>query len=239
MAGKYYAVRQGRIPGIYRSWEECKNQVSGYSGAVYKSFFTLKEAKDYLAEGEFPAENAGGLLNAEVAAFGECSRGISSEQKEMFSQQNGEAFIPNYLPDDQMAAYVDGSYKLAAQEFSYGAVIFFRGESLELSGKSDDPDFATMRNVAGEIMGAVKAMRYALEQRVSLLHIYHDYEGIAQWCLGGWQAKNKCTQTYRLFYLQCRQNGLAVEFHKVKGHSGIAYNERADELAKAALGIEK
>ena len=24
MAQKYYAVRKGRTPGIYKSWEECK-----------------------------------------------------------------------------------------------------------------------------------------------------------------------------------------------------------------------
>jgi ribonuclease HI len=41
---KWYAVKQGRCVGIYRTWDECKTQVNGYSGAVYKSFDTEAEA---------------------------------------------------------------------------------------------------------------------------------------------------------------------------------------------------
>lgn len=44
MAKKFYAVKQGRVPGVYQSWEECKAQVDGYSGAAYKSFPTAAEA---------------------------------------------------------------------------------------------------------------------------------------------------------------------------------------------------
>ena len=35
---KFYAVRCGLIPGIYNTWDECSKNVSGYSGAEYKSF---------------------------------------------------------------------------------------------------------------------------------------------------------------------------------------------------------
>ena len=44
MAGKYYAVRCGRKPGIYYSWDICKKVVDGYPGAKYKSFKTKEEA---------------------------------------------------------------------------------------------------------------------------------------------------------------------------------------------------
>lgn len=46
---KYYAVRNGRIPGVYTTWEECKKQVDGFSGAQYKSFATEWEAKKYVS----------------------------------------------------------------------------------------------------------------------------------------------------------------------------------------------
>jgi len=45
---KVYAVRSGRKTGIFSSWDECKEQVSGYKGAEYKSFKTIEEAKDYI-----------------------------------------------------------------------------------------------------------------------------------------------------------------------------------------------
>ena len=45
---KYYAVRKGRIPGIYHSWDECRAQVDKFSGAEFKSFYSEKEAELYL-----------------------------------------------------------------------------------------------------------------------------------------------------------------------------------------------
>ena len=48
MANKFYAVKEGRIPGIYLNWEECKAQVNGYSGAVYKSFSSKSEAHSFM-----------------------------------------------------------------------------------------------------------------------------------------------------------------------------------------------
>ena len=45
---KYYAVLCGRQTGIFISWIKCKSLVDGYSGAVYKSFKTLKEAQSYI-----------------------------------------------------------------------------------------------------------------------------------------------------------------------------------------------
>lgn len=49
---KFYAVKKGKRPGIYTSWDEAKEQVSGFSGAVYKSFKTLKEAETFIDEKE-------------------------------------------------------------------------------------------------------------------------------------------------------------------------------------------
>ncbi len=45
---KYYGVRVGAVPGVYDTWEKCKKQVDGYSGAQFKSFHTYKEAEDYV-----------------------------------------------------------------------------------------------------------------------------------------------------------------------------------------------
>ena len=45
---KYYAVKKGRNPGIYQSWDSCLKEVKGYSGAIYKSFKSLEEAKAFL-----------------------------------------------------------------------------------------------------------------------------------------------------------------------------------------------
>lgn len=48
VAQKYYAVKAGYIPGIYKSWDDCKKQTDGFSGAIYKSFKTKEEAEAFL-----------------------------------------------------------------------------------------------------------------------------------------------------------------------------------------------
>lgn len=42
---KYYTVWKGKTPGVYSTWEECKMQVEGFDGAMYKSFPTMTEAE--------------------------------------------------------------------------------------------------------------------------------------------------------------------------------------------------
>lgn len=48
---KYYVVWSGREPGIYTSWETCKQMVNGQEGAQYKSFTTREEAVSAFMEG--------------------------------------------------------------------------------------------------------------------------------------------------------------------------------------------
>ncbi|MEP7195204.1 MAG: ribonuclease H family protein [Saprospiraceae bacterium] len=43
---KYYVVWVGNKPGIYDSWKDCLLQVKAFPNAKYKSFNSLKEAKD-------------------------------------------------------------------------------------------------------------------------------------------------------------------------------------------------
>lgn len=43
---KYYTVWQGKTPGVYLSWQECSNQINGFSDAKYKSFDTLAESEE-------------------------------------------------------------------------------------------------------------------------------------------------------------------------------------------------
>ncbi len=51
---KFYAVRKGKNPGVYRTWDECKDQVHKFSGAIYKSFKTLKEAQVFMSNSVLP-----------------------------------------------------------------------------------------------------------------------------------------------------------------------------------------
>lgn len=56
MAKKYYAVRVGKTPGIYLTWDDCKAVTHGYPGAVYKSFTNQQEAEAFLEGAESQIE---------------------------------------------------------------------------------------------------------------------------------------------------------------------------------------
>lgn len=43
---KFYVVWTGRAPGIYDSWEDCKEQVEGFPGAQYRSYTSQTEATE-------------------------------------------------------------------------------------------------------------------------------------------------------------------------------------------------
>ncbi|QPC75944.1 hypothetical protein HYE68_006696 [Fusarium pseudograminearum] len=43
-----YGVRAGRKPGIYDTWAECEEQVTGFPGAVFQGFYSFEEARDYM-----------------------------------------------------------------------------------------------------------------------------------------------------------------------------------------------
>lgn len=137
---------------------------------------------------------------------------------------------------DTMLAYVDGSYNNATQEYSAGVVALWQGKEITFSQKADDPTLKSMRNVAGEIMGAQIAMEYALQEQAKILVIYHDYEGVEKWCTKAWEAKQVGTKKYKAYYEQAAER-LEIHFVKVKAHTGDKYNEQADQLAKGALGL--
>lgn len=222
MAKKYYAVRKGRKTGVFATWAECQKQVTGFSGAEFKSFGTMEEAKAFV--GGESAQAAPG--NKGDTAGGGASDVISAAGNRMPSQNSSGGVI----------AYVDGSYRSDTGEFSYGMVILQDGEEHTFCQKMTDKELALMHNVAGEIKGSEAAMQYAMDHNIPEITIYHDYEGIAKWCTGAWKANKSGTQTYQAFY-QAASKKIKIHFVKVKGHSNDKYNDMADQLAKSALGI--
>ena len=210
MPKKYYAVRKGRSSGVFDSWDECKAQVEGYSGAEYRSFKFRHEAEQYL-QNDSVQTDAPTCDDAQQVA-------TTTNEKTM------------------LVVYVDGSYREDSGEFSYGLVFLEDGVEHTTTAKFSDSSLSDMHNVAGEIKGAEAAMRYAAEKGYQSITLFYDYEGLSKWCTGEWEAKKPGTKAYKEFYDGIKEN-LTVIFKKVKGHSGDKYNDMADALAKTALGI--
>ena len=43
---KYYTVWKGHKTGVFETWNTCKEQITNFQGAQYKSFLTLEAAKN-------------------------------------------------------------------------------------------------------------------------------------------------------------------------------------------------
>lgn len=192
---KFYAVKQGRKIGVFRTWSECEALVKGYSGAIYKSFQTENEAWDFI-------------------------KGYKKE-----------------IVDDGIIAYVDGSYNVKNKEYGYGCVLIENQKIIkELSGKDNNLEYVSMRNVAGEILGSLKAIEFAVQMKYSMICIYYDYEGIEKWANKEWKANKIGTKEY-VKKIDDYRKVINIQFIKVLAHSGDYYNDKADLLAKKAVGI--
>lgn len=197
---KWYAVRKGKKPGIYRTWGECKAQVDHVSGAEYKSFKTKEEAEDYL------------------------------------NPPTVEDLLEGIEEKDIATAYVDGSFNIGDWIYGSGVYFLYRGKKIGIMCSGDDPSYARMRNVAGEIKAAMIAVQMAESAHAKCVEIFHDYTGISSWAEGAWAANLECTKAYKKFMQEHRKN-IRIVFRKVAGHSGDEGNDIADSLARTASGV--
>ncbi|MBP3204331.1 MAG: ribonuclease H family protein [Lachnospiraceae bacterium] len=211
MAKKFYAVKTGKVPGIFEDWASCKASVDGFPNAEYKGFATLVEAEAYL-----------GIKEADPAA----SEAGTAAKKEMPPYET----IPGRL-----LVYVDGSYHDGLKKYAFGCVFLLPGQEIRIAyGNGDNPQSLQHRNVTGEMLGAMYAVKTAMKNGYREIELCYDYEGIEKWVTGAWRSKTELTQKYAQ---SMREWGKSIQifFTKVEAHSNVAYNELADQTAKRGL----
>ena len=135
-------------------------------------------------------------------------------------------------------AFVDGSYNAKTNTYGWGGFLVDKfGKKHILQGFGEEPELAKMRNVAGEILGASAAIQTALKLGMEKLTIYYDYEGVEKWVTGKWRTQKKGTMDYAALGKSAMKSGLKLYFKHVKAHSGVPFNEEADNLAKKSVGL--
>lgn len=234
-ARKIYAVRRGKVTGILDSWDACKEAVDGYPGAEYKSFKSLEEAKTYLKGIAYTVEpveqeeiNCGNAARSQTGG-----RKPSGARKALLDRERRPKGMGD--TDGGLVAYVDGSYDHSLQKYAFGCVFILPDDTVYVeNGSGVNPETASLRNVSGEMLGAMFAVRWAIKNGFSRIELRYDYEGIAKWVTGEWRSKTELTRKYAAA-MKCWMGSIQIRFTKVEAHANVYYNELADRLAKDGL----
>lgn len=141
-------------------------------------------------------------------------------------------------PKDCLHIYVDGSYSVSTEKYSYGLVAV-RDNVIEYieSSAAKDSTKSNIRQIAGELEAAVKGVEYAISKKDKKVVIFHDYEGIAHHATGFWERKEESSINYYNKMNELINSGVEVIFVKVDSHTGDLFNEIADEKCKQELSI--
>jgi viroplasmin and RNaseH domain-containing protein len=244
----FYVVKNGRKTGIFKTWDECKAQVIGFKGAVYKGFVTEQEAIEYMT-GKPCIKQGNKIIVRSGVKTGSDSRsktgvrvGIqlgsdTGSASDADSGRNTEVELLKVPAEKKLTAYVDGSFSKDKGKYAFGCVFIFPDGHIEkMNGSFNDALGLASRNVSGEMQGALHAVQFAIDQGFEAVDIYYDYAGIEMWATGQWKTNNPLTKAYA-GEMQNLSNKISIFFHKVAAHTGVEYNELADKLAKEALGI--
>ncbi len=228
-AKRYYAVREGKTRGIFGTWEECRASVEGYPGAEYKGFVRQEEAEGYLR---------GELMESRNNEAGRS--GSSTEGQEAGGDSGGKPAAGQAPPQERplpgtLLAYVDGSYDDSLKKYAFGCVFILpEGTVRTAYGNGEKEEALRHRNVSGEMLGAMYAVRTAMASGFGRVELRYDYEGIEKWVTGQWRSKTELTGLYARSMRQWGER-IGICFTKVPAHSDIYYNEMADRLAKKGL----
>ncbi|MCM1056749.1 MAG: ribonuclease H family protein [Firmicutes bacterium] len=225
MAGKkIYAVKKGKVTGVFKTWEECRESVDGFPGAEYRGFSSQEEAYAYLGITE-QSEDTEEELQADRAGRTDRAKG-----KKQYPSDAAER-----PQEGRLLAYVDGSYEDSLKKYAFGCVFLTpEGHIYTQYGNGDREQSLQHRNVTGEMLGAMYAVKTAMVNGFQGIEIRYDYQGIEKWVTGEWRSKTELTRKYAL---AMRDWGRSIEirFQKVAAHTNVRYNELADSLAKKGL----
>ncbi len=226
---KVYAVKRGRVTGLFTSWDECRAQVEGFAGAVYKGFASPGEAQAWL----FGKGEALSLFDEEPAS--PPARPRKKRQPSPVEQNPpGDKSVADHI------VYTDGScLRNPDGPGGYAAVIVDPkdGTTRELSG--GEPSTTNNRM---ELRAGIEALR-ALPPGSSV-DFYTDSQymknAFTNHWLRNWKRRGWITATGDPVKNQDLWRALDeafqshdVRFHWVKGHAGNRWNERCDKLARS------
>ena len=148
---KYYVVWKGKEPGIYANWNDCKQQVEGFTGAAYKSFTSKDEAdqayKEHFAKHIYKKEKT------------ETLKDLSS-----LGTPIHESIV------------VDAAWNSVQKDMEYQGILYKTNTRIFHMGP-----LANGTNNIGEFLAIVHALGYCKKHELHKMPIYSDSRNAIGW----------------------------------------------------------
>ncbi|XP_072263668.1 ribonuclease H1 [Pyxicephalus adspersus] len=204
----FYAVRRGRRPGVYNTWDECKQQVDRFAAARYKKFASEEEAWKFVRENDgVPSKSTEGSCGIQSPSTSNEKRyhvnpafrakrplqPSSSAAKDVPSPKRTKLIDISALPplpgrsfthmEDATVVYTDGCCSQNGRKKARAGIGVYWGPDhpMNVSEKLE----GRQTNQRAEIQAACKAIEQAKSQNITKLVLYTDsmftINGITKW----------------------------------------------------------
>ena len=142
-------------------------------------------------------------------------------------------------------AYVDGSFSAKFDKGSWAYTIVNPetdesiAEEVGLVDYTSNSELRKLRNIATECLAVMNALKFACRFNYKL-NVVYDYVGLEKWVSDittgeePWLTNSDFTWEYRQSVLSYKDHLHSMTW--VKGHSGVKWNERVDEMATNLTG---
>jgi ribonuclease HI len=220
---KYYAVAKGKKTGIFETWNECDKQITGFSGAIFKSFKSRKDAEEYIKSSTQLDE----ISLSENTETPQNKRKVEEvyEKEVNHPEESKTKKVGNYIH-----IYTDGACTNNGNKNAIAGIgVYFEGKEYNDISKRID---GSQTNNRAELTAIIEAMKTVKSE--DNIIIYTD----SSYAINGITGKNKRLKNLDLFkisdLLLKTRKGKTI-FKKVLGHTGkLDGNHIADSLAVKA-----
>lgn len=151
----------------------------------------------------------------------------------------GEKPVIQYINKDMPTFYTDGSFNKDKNAYGWSFACLLGGKVIESArGMGNEPGVVEQRNVAGEMIGVMKALQYAIAKGMKEIEIRYDYAGLGKWVTGAFKTDSVPSEKYANWVRAMGDKyEITIHFIQMPGHTGEYYNELADILARKGCGV--
>ncbi|XP_066453744.1 ribonuclease H1-like [Eleutherodactylus coqui] len=257
VATMFYAVRKGRNPGVYNTWDDCKEQVDRFPAARYKKFASEEEAWKFVRDN--PEASSSHIESSSknqscsyVKTLYHAKRPLPSSisSTEQSAPKRTKLIDISSLPPmrgqsftemgDSTVVYTDGCCSRNGRLKARAGIGVYWGPNHPLNVAERLEGKQT--NQRAEIQAACKALEQAKSENITKLVLYtdsmHTINGITKW-IHSWKVNDWKMSTGKEVVnrgdfekLEKLAQGLDVKWMHIPGHAGFGGNEEADRLAR-------